>query len=220
MVGTVEPAVPGGRASARLALVYWAGVLVMIATIWGLAALESATVRLAREARQVRQEDIWRLDARGVITVLSRVHYTRWPGRKESVSYALPYTEARVLGARVAGQTVQVRMIGAGTFELVWPERLPELPRVVEVAWAMPIEALEGADRGYVARLQAFVPVTAYALGLVLEADSGYEFERAPERRETVLFSILDTGRAPGRGFGTTGIGLRRKAAADAAAAQ
>jgi hypothetical protein len=212
LFGTRAADVPAGRVPVVAALVYWAGVLLMIGVIWGLALAESATLRLAQAMVQVKQEEVWRLDAHQVITARSRVHYARWPGRRESVSFALPYTEARVLRAEIAGQLAGVRTVGAGTFELVWPDRLPEAPRVVQVVWTMPLAALAEAERGYQARLQALVPVTGYALSLRLAPDSGYEFERAPERTETELFSILDTGPMPRKSFGTCGVGLRRKA--------
>lgn len=211
LFGTGTEAKRTGAAPVVAALVYWAGVLVMIGVIWGLAVAESVALRLAQATMQVRQEDVWRLDASHTITVLSRVYYARWPGRRESLSYALPYTEARVLRAEIGGQSAGVRTIGAGMFELRWPDRLPEAPRVVQVVWAVPLDALEDATRGYRARLQALVPVTGYALALRLEPGSGYEFERAPERTETELFSILDTGPLPRKSFGTCGIGLRRK---------
>ena len=210
LFGTGTDVVRTGRAPTVAALVYWAGVLLMVGVIWGVRVAESATLRLAQAMIQVKQEDVWRLEANGVITARSRVYYARWPGRRESVSYALPYTEARVLKAEIAGRPAGVRIIGAGTFELVWPDRLPEAPRIVEAAWTMPLEALEDVARGYTARLQALVPVTGYALTLQLAPGSGYEFERAPERRETELFSMLDTGPAPRKSFGTCGVGLRR----------
>jgi len=191
------------------ALVYWGGVLGLLGIMLGLRLAELAAVRLASAMTQVKQEDVWRLDPGHTITALSRVYFARWPGRRESAGLALPYTEARVMKVQIAGQPASFRPIGAGTFELVWPKRLPETPRVVEVIWTVPLDALEDAAHGYQARLQALVPVTGYALTLRLAPGCGYLFERAPERAVTELFSILDTGTQPRKGFGTCGIGLR-----------
>lgn len=209
LFGTATGTRAAGPPPRVAALVYWGGVLGLLGIMLGLRLAELAAVRLASAMTQVKQEDVWRLDPGQTITALSRVYYARWPGRRESASLALPYTEARVIKVQIAGQPASFRPIGAGTFELVWPKRLPETPRVVEVVWTFPLDALEDAAHGYQARLQALVPVTGYALTLRLAPGCGYLFERAPERAVTELFSILDTGTQPRKGFGTCGIGLR-----------
>jgi membrane protease YdiL (CAAX protease family) len=209
LFGAAAETQAAGPAPKVAALVYWGGVLGLLGIILGLRFAELAAVRLASAMIQVKQEDVWRLDPGHTITALSRVYYARWPGRRESASLALPYTEARVVKVEIGGQPASFRPIGAGTFELAWPKRLPETPRVIEVIWTVPLDALEDAAHGYQARLQALVPVTGYALTLRLAPGCGYVFERAPERAVTELFSILDTGTQPRKGFGTCGIGLR-----------
>ncbi len=211
LFGVSPPTGPVARAPLIAAVVYWSGVVAMVLTIVGLGLAESATLRMAQAMTNVRQQDIWSLDGEDVITAYSRVHYELWPARREAATFALPYTEARVQEARVGGVEARVRPLGAGTFELIWPATLPERPRLVEVLWTVPLKALDEPERGYRVRLQAFVPVTAYALVLRLSPNAAYEFERAPEARESEIFSILQTGPSPRNQFGTCGVGLRRR---------
>jgi hypothetical protein len=86
-----------GRGSARL-LGGRAGQL--IGVIWGLAVAETVALRLAQAVVQVRQEDVWRLDARHYDHGALPVYYARWPGRRESLSYALPTPRRGCCGRR------------------------------------------------------------------------------------------------------------------------
>ena len=201
-----SPPAKGGPAPI---LVYWGGLVLMVVTIAGVKAAELATARLAQAVVSVRQSDVWLLGSNQVIQALSRVEYARWPARQQGLTYALPYTEAKVNRAAIAGEPVTVSPVGAGTFELRWPPRLPDSPKIVEVEWEVPLTALEAPDDDYRARMQALVPVTAYGLRFILGDGCGYEFERAAEKRESTLFSIGSTGSAPNNDFGTCGVGLR-----------
>jgi hypothetical protein len=199
--------------------VFWSGTAIMTALV---AVVTVAEVRYARDVKQrtlggpqVRQRDEWRLETNAVITVRSRVEFAKWPATRESWTFALGYPDAKVTRVEVAGEPVETRAVGAGTFELVWPEPLPP-PGVVEVHWEMPVALLEAPERGFQIRLQALAPVNAFALRLALSPGCGYVFERAPDRREDTVFST--SGNWPARRiFGTCGLGLRRATPEDAA---
>lgn len=164
--------------------------------------------------RPVRQRDTWRFVGGDRIEGTSRLEFDRWPENPQGLSFALPYSEARLLTAGLAGQEVKVRPVGAGTFEVVWPDRLPSEPRTLTVQWALGVEALEASStRGFEARMQALMPVSAYELRVVLAPGSGFEFESAPSREAETVFSITSTGSSPRNSFGTCGLGLRRPGA-------
>lgn len=191
---------------------YWAGTVLMAALVIVVTRAELQTARAARLARtggpEVRQRDEWVLGTNAVFTVRSRIELTRWPETRESWVLALAYPEATLLGVELAGEVFDTRPVGRGTFELVWPKPLPP-PGTLEVYWEVPLAALEAPERGFRVRLQALVPVHAYALRLILEPGCGYVFERAPERPSDTIFSTSGQ-RPPRRDFGTCGLGLRR----------
>ncbi len=213
--GQPDPRESLGKAGPVLAAAYWAGALLM-SVLAGAVTLEE--IRLAHPARpgpRVAQADTWQLGTNGVIRAHSQVTFERWPESRDSFTFALPYTQALVLRAEVAGQEVRAPALGAGTFEVVWPDALPEAPRTLSIEWQMPLTALDDAEHGYQARLQSLLPVTAYSLTLQLDTGCGYEFEPTPERRETTLFSLASTGKRPKNDFGSTGIGLVRQSTAN-----
>jgi membrane protease YdiL (CAAX protease family) len=205
---------PPPRAGGRLVLpgAYWAGTVLMAALVAVVTRAELQAARAARLARaggpEVRQRDEWVLGTNAVFTVRSRIELARWPESRESWVLALAYPEATLLGVELAGEVFDTRPVGRGTFELVWPKPLPP-PGTLEVYWEVPLAALEAPERGFRVRLQALVPVHAYALRLVLEPGCGYVFERAPERPSDTIFSTSGQ-RPPRRDFGTCGLGLRR----------
>ncbi len=192
------------------AAAYWAGALVMTVLAGAVTLDEIRHARPVKAGPRVAQTDAWQLGTNGVISARSQVTFERWPDARDSLTFALPYTQAQVLRAEVAGQEVRAPAVGAGTFEVVWPDALPEAPRTLSVAWQMPMTALDDAEHGYRARLQSLLPVTAYSLALQLDPGCGYQFEATPERRETTLFSLASTGKRPRNDFGSTGIGLVR----------
>jgi membrane protease YdiL (CAAX protease family) len=213
LFGGAGPGVAPARAGVGPVAAYWGGVTLLLGIMVAMLLLGAAGARLARTPLRVRQADLWQLRTQGVIAAQSRIDYERWPARRESLSFALPYTGARVVRAEIAGQPARVTTVGAGTFELGWPAKLPEAPRAVHVWWELSLSELDDPTQGYRARLQALVPVTAYSLRLWLEPGCGYEFERAPELRQVEVFSIRDTGGAARNHFGSCGVGLRRVAA-------
>lgn len=198
--------------------VFWTGTALMTTLVAFVTVAEVQHVRAMKQRTpggpQVRQRDEWRLETNAVFVVRSRVEFEKWPATRESWTFALGYPAAKVTRAEVAGEPVETRGVGAGTFELVWPEPLPP-PGVVEVHWEMPVTMLEAPERGFQIRLQALVPVNAFALRLALSPGCGYVFERAPDRREDTVFST--SGNWPARRiFGTCGLGLRRATPEDA----
>lgn len=200
-----------GKAGPAAATAYWAGALVMAVLAGAVTLGEINHARPAKPAPRVQQTDAWTLGTNGVIRARSEVTFERWPERRDSLTFALPYTQAQVLRAEVAGQEVHAPAVGAGTFEVIWPDTLPETPRTLAVEWLMPLSALTDADQGYRARLQSLLPVTSYALTLRLVTSCGYVLESTPEKRETTLFSLSSTGKKARNDFGSTGIGLVRQ---------
>lgn len=207
---------PGAPAGKRPAVVWGIGVAAMAVLVGWVTAGELKAARAAREAAaggpEVRQRDEWVLDTNAVISVRSRLEFERWPPRSEVWVLALAYPEATLHGVTLAGEVFEPRPVGRGTYELRWPRPLPP-PGTVEVYWEVPLAALEEPERGYRVRLQALVPVHAYALRLVLAEGCGYVFDRAPERPFDTIFSTSGQ-RPPRRDFGTCGLGLRRADAA------
>lgn len=206
----------GGRAPL---VVFWAGTALMTTLVAFVTVAEVQHVRAVKQRTPggplVRQRDEWRLETNAVIVVRSRVEFEQWPATRTSWTFALGYPDAKVTRVEVAGEPVETRVAGAGTFELVWPEPLPP-PGTVEVYWEMPVSMLEAPERGFQIRLQALVPVNAFALRLALSPGCGYVFERAPDRREDTVFST--SGNWPARRiFGTCGLGLRRTTPAEVA---
>jgi membrane protease YdiL (CAAX protease family) len=202
----------GPPAGMRPAVVWGVGVAAMAVWVGWVTAGELKAGRAAREAEaggpEVRQRDEWVLDTNAVITVRSRLEFERWPPRSETWVLALAYPEATLHGVTLAGEVFEPRPVGRGTYELRWPRPLPP-PGTVEVYWEVPLAALEAPERGFRVRLQALVPVHAYALRLVLAEGCGYVFDRAPERPFDTIFSTSGQ-RPPRRDFGTCGLGLRR----------
>ncbi len=193
------------------------GLLATMAVLNGVVA--SGEWRAARAHRQsgaggpeVRQRDEWRLEAEGRIAVRSRIEFTRWPLEREGLTFALAYPEAGVSLVLLAGEELAVRPLGAGTFGLVWPRPMPP-PGTLEVYWSLPLSALEAPEQGFRVRLQALVPVHAFALRLMLAPDCGYVFARAPERPADLIFST-SFQRPARRDFGSCGLGLRPAGAA------
>ena len=175
------------------------GALVMAVTAALVTAAELRGMRPARRTAapagpQVRQSDFWRIRADGMISGRSRLEFERWPERRDSLGLALAYTEARPLRATIADQPAVLRPVGAGTFELAWPDPPPVAPRTVEVFWELPLAALEAPEQGYRARLQALLPVHGYSLTVALAPEGGYRFENAGDRREETVFSQASTG--------------------------
>lgn len=202
-----EPA-PAGRAAGWVL----GGMLMGMAALNGVVALgewrDARAHRLSGAgAPEVRQRDEWRLEAEGRMAVRSRIEFTRWPVEREGLTFALAYPQAEVLQVWLAGEELAVRPLGAGTFGLVWPQPMPP-PGTLEVYWRLPLSALDEPEHGFRVRLQALVPVHAFALRLTLSPDCGYVFERAPERPEDLIFST--TWQRPARrDFGSCGLGLR-----------
>lgn len=203
---------PGAPAGAGPAVVWGIGVAAMAVLVGWVTVGELKASRADREAAaggpEVRQRDEWVLGTNAVISVRSRIEFERWPPRAEAWVLALAYPEATLQGVTLAGEVFAPRPVGAGTYELQWPRPLPP-PGTVEVYWEVPLGALEAPERGYRVRLQALVPVHAYALRLVLAEGCGYVFDRAPERPFDTIFSTSGQ-RPPRRDFGTCGLGLRR----------
>jgi len=185
-------------------------VAVALVTTAELRAMRPAGRRPVAVGPQVRQSDFWTINTNGVISGRSRLEFERWPGQRDSLALALAYSEARPLRALIAGQSVDLRPVGAGTFELAWPEPPPAGPRTVEVFWELPVTALESPEQGYRARLQALLPVTGYSLTVALTPNGAYEFEHAPYRWEETVFSQASTGGTPRNHFGTCGLGLQK----------
>ncbi|MBE7498772.1 MAG: CPBP family intramembrane metalloprotease [Verrucomicrobiales bacterium] len=213
LFGSAEPGAAPTRAGLGPVVAYGGVVMLLLGVMVTMMLIGAAGARLAQAPMRVRQADLWQLRTNGVIAAQSRIDFERWPARRESLGFALPYTGARVLRAEIAGQPARVMPVGAGTFKLVWPATPPAAPRAVHVWWELSLSELDDPTQGYRARLQALVPVTAYSLRLGLDPDCGYEFERAPELRQAEVFSIRDTGRAARNDFASCGLGLRRVAA-------
>jgi membrane protease YdiL (CAAX protease family) len=216
--GTNEPPSPPPHGRAGPLAAYWAGTVLMAVMVILATRAELRAARDARLARaggpEVRQRDEWVLGTNAVFTVRSLIEFARWPEARDNRVLALAYPEATLLGVALAGEVFDTRPLGRGTFELVWP-RPPPPPGTLEVYWEVPLAALEAPERGFRVRLQALVPVHAYALRLVLEPGCGYVFERAPERPSDTVFSTSGH-RPPRRDFGTCGLGLRQVTAGEA----
>jgi hypothetical protein len=197
------------------ATVCWMGCLVMAMAVGFVTAAElrarrPAAAKATPAGPMVRQADFWRIQTDGIIAGRSRLEFERWPTRRDSLVLALAYSEARPLRATIGGEPTEVRPVGAGTFELVWPEAPPATPRTVEVFWELPLAALESPEEGCRVRLQAMLPVTGYSLTVALAPNGSYTFENAPDRWEETVFSQGSTGATPRNNFGTCGLGLQK----------
>ncbi len=202
--------VPRPQARGRAALLgAFGGITALLLPPVG--AVTRAELQAARDRAggpEVRQRDEWVLGTNAVITVRSRLEFARWSENRPTWVLALAYPEATLLGVELAGEVFDTRPVGRGTFELLWPKPRPP-PGTLEIYWELPLAALEAPEHGYRVRLQAVVPVHAYALRLVLEPGCGYVFDRAPERPADTVFSTSGH-HPPRRDFGTCGLGLRR----------
>lgn len=210
LFGSAETGTAPTRAGLGPVVAYGGVVALLLGVMVTMMLVGAAGARVAQAPMRVRQADLWQLRTNGLIAAQSRIDFERWPARRESLGFALPYTGARVLRAEIASQPARVMPVGAGTFQLVWPAALPAAPRSVHVWWELSLRELDDPTQGYRARLQAMVPVTAYSLRLWLDADCGYEFEHAPALRQAEVFSIRDTGGPARNDFASCGLGLRR----------
>jgi len=91
-----------------------------------------------------------------------------------------------VKSATFGGKPVEVAKTGKYGHEVVLPEKfVPPFDTTVEVAWTVPLSALQGEPNPkfgpYRVRLKSLLPANSLSLMVVVEPDSGFEISGGVE---------------------------------------
>ena len=156
-----------------------------------------------------RQEDLWRIQAGGRITIQSDLTLMKGPQGTSALPITLPYTTGVLTSVTIGDAPVSFAPSGAGRYELQLPlDKLLAGQTKITCTWTLVPDDLEKTSRNV--PLQSLVPVVSYKLTVALDPDSGWEYAKDPSQSSWVPFSIGNPSKHT-TNFGACGLGLQKR---------
>ncbi len=155
------------------------------------------------------QEDLWRINASGQITVQSDLTLLKGPLGVSVMPIALPYDTGVLTSVSLGDTPVPFELAGAGQYKLQLPlDKLSAGQTKVTCTWTLVLPDLEKTSQNV--PLKSLVPVLSYKLSVSPDAGSGWQYVNDPTQSTWVPFSIGNP-KEPSVNFGTCGLGLQRR---------
>lgn len=130
----------------------------------------------ARPTFQGRQTDLWHITGSGSISAHCALALDSLPTNAAAMPICLPYAAAVLQSARIGPDTLEVKTLGEGRYELMLPaRRTAQDSGTIEIVWTMPLDRLERHGTHFRANLRGLVPVHYYSLDVILDEGCGYE---------------------------------------------
>ncbi len=163
----------------------WLSTALVVAPVFVAAPGGAAFIvtQLGHFSAGVSQEDLWRVEAGGVVAVESRLDCQGYPVKDSRfLTIELPVADAILESVSANGVPLPVSALDWRRYEVELPIRgFGQCEFVFDLVWRFPLDAMYKGEDGYRIPLQALLPVDGYTVVIEAAPDSGFHVTTTPD---------------------------------------
>ncbi len=198
-----------GRGASKLEASLWYVAVLAVAIACALMAQTDVRNKMMMESMTAKELAVWHFDDSDTVKAVSQVHIDKSSLTSSKLSLTLPYSSGTLDSVTINGDDANFTEAGKGKYKVNLPAELLMVDKELEVQWSFPFTVFEKKEWGYRTVLKGLIPVKGYALKMVIEDNSKYEFEDWMKPHGDSPFSA--TYETPKQNMGSCSLGVRER---------